>query len=420
MNKLKEITVFVIFGMILFSVYTITKVKTDNRTTNDVFIPKNTIQYTRIESIQLFKKFVYNELFVSKDKVIFEKLKSISENQLDNETTLSNFNIDIASPIEVIKLIHNKQSYSILRMSSTSTGINGKIKIPYFEIKNEKYFLIDGDQKKLKFIKNEFNSNHTFSYKLKSRNDILIQTFDNHKTLQTTEISIHKKEIKVVVSIKQEKKPKIFKRPLLAEKGFHFSFPINDGIQIDEQLNKIPILPRISFPFKNIRHISCNYSGFKFTENDSIVGLPLIDLIVTFDRKTTIDSLLTDLVNQLKINLPTSKNQYKIGNKSLYYAQIEPNTIYLSTQNPNPKIEWSNFPTKISGDLKHLTNLENAGWKGMLIEVIPFFKSSKSLLQKTDNVTCRKINSNSFEIKFPVKKNQNLYHELLKFSLSSF
>jgi hypothetical protein len=206
---------------------------------------------------------------------------------------------------------------------------------------------------------------------------------------------------------------------LLKESGFHISFPVEYGIQIDEQLQQIPILPRINFPFKEIRHVSVNYNGFKFTENDSIIGIPKIDLLISFNQKMKVDSLILNLMKQLHVGFSIKNNELLLGKEKLYFSQISPETIYLSTLNQDAKIIKTNHSFKIAGNLNLLTKLENAGWKGMLIEVIPVFKSTKKLLQTTKKVEFKKVNSNSYEIIIPLKENKNVYHELLKFALSS-
>jgi hypothetical protein len=311
MNKLKEISVFVIFGLILFSVHSLTSKEKSTKKGIEISLPNTTQQYTRIESIQLLKKFVFNELFVSKDKAVFEKLKSLAENTTDNESSIADFNINLSAPIELINLNCKNQSYSILRIPSTRKGINGKIKIPYFETEKEKFFILEGDLKQISALESEFSKSKSFNYHLKSKSDIAILSFKQKKIVQTSFVSVQKKQLKIKVSNNSTSKNTPYK--LLSEKGFHFSFPVSEGIQIDEQLKQIPILPRINFPFKDIRHISCNYYGFKFTENDSIIGLPKIDLLIRFSHKTQVDSLLTDLMSQLKISFPKKNQQFMLS-----------------------------------------------------------------------------------------------------------
>ena len=414
MNKIKEIIVFVIFGLILFSINSITKKNPSVKQKTTISLPMNTVQYTRIESIQLLKKFIYNELFVVKDQLVFEKLKSIAENQDENDFSVSDLNIDLAAPIELININFYGENYSIIRMRSTEKGIRGKFSIPYFETENEKCFLIEGNKKNIKSIKKQFSN--SFNYTLATRKDVSIFNFDHKKLVQSSSIYVQKNQIKVIITENTNKQKK---QLLLKESGFHFSFPVEDGIQIDEQLQQIPILPRINFPFKEIRHISSNYFGFKFTENDSIIGIPKIDLLLTFNQKTKVDSLISDLMKQLHVGFSIKNNELLLGKEKLYFSQISPETIYLSTLNQDAKIIKTNHSIKIAGNLNLLTKLENAGWKGMLIEVIPIFKSTKKLLQTTKNVEFKKVNARSYEILIPLQKNKNVYHELLKLALSS-
>jgi hypothetical protein len=415
MNKIKEISILVIFGLILFSINSITKRKTSEKQKTIISLPINTVQYARIESVQLLKKFVYNELFVAKDQQVFEKLKLIVENNDDNDFSVSDFNIDITAPIELITIYLDGEKYSIIRIESTKKGISGKSSIPYFETGNEKCFLIEGDKKYIQSLKKAFLK--TFNYSLKSKIDISVLNFENKKLIQSSSISIQQKQIKITLNHSQYQQENHL---LLKESGFHFSFPAEEGIDIEEQLKQIPILPRINFPFKEIRYISANYYGFKFTENDSIIGIPKIDLLLTFKHKTNVDFLISNLMKQLNVDFSIDKNSIILGREKLYFSQVNPKTIYLSFKASVPSIVRSNNPIKkLSGDLNLLTKLENAGWKGMLIEIIPVFKSTKKLLQTTKKVEFKKVNATSYEIIIPMKENKNVYHELIKLALSS-
>ncbi len=414
MNKLKEIAVFVIFGLILFGINSITQKKTFEKKENSISLPINTVQYTRIESVQLLKKFLYNELFVIKDQLLIEQLQSITKNQDEGDFSISDLNIDFSSPIELISIKLSRENYSIIRIRSTKSGIEGEFSIPYFETENEKCFLIEGDKKNIKSLKKEFSK--SFNYSFKSKIDISVLNFENKRLIQSSNISIQQKQIKIILNHKQNQHKNHL---LLKESGFHFSFPVDEGIDVEEKLKQIPILPRINFPFKEIRHISANYYGFKFTENDSIIGIPKIDLLLTFKHNTKVDSLISNLLKQLNVDFSIDKNMMKLGKEKLYFSQINPKTIYLSSQTRVPSIVKNNNPIKLSGDLNLLTKLENAGWKGMLIEVIPVFKSTKKLLQSTKNVKFKKVNATTYEIIIPVKENKNVYHEFLKLVLSS-
>lgn len=412
MNKIKEISILVIFGLILFSINSITKRKISEKQKTIISLPINTVQYTQVQSVQLLKKFVYNMLFIAKDQMIFEKLKLIVENRDKNDFSVSDLNIDMTAPIELIKLNFDNENHLIIRMVSTEEGISGKSSLPYFETNNKKYFLVDGNKKNITALKKQFLN--SFKYTLTARKDISILNFDDRKVVLSSNISVQKNRIKVIVNENNQNK-----QLLLKASGLHFSFPVDRGIQVGEQLQKIPILPRITFPFKEIRHVSGNYYGFKFTENDSIAGIPKIDLLLKFNQKTSADSLISNLMKELQVGFTIHKNELTLGNERIFFSQITPKTIYLSTLNQRGNFVKTNQSFKIAGNLNLLTKLENAGWKGMLIEIIPVFKSTKNLFQTTKSVEFKKNNSNSYEILIPMKANKNVYHELLKLALSS-
>ncbi|NCA21743.1 MAG: hypothetical protein EBS86_11485, partial [Crocinitomicaceae bacterium] len=103
MNKLKEISVLAIFVFATIVFSGIVKSKSANQQKLEIILPDSTVRYTRIESSFILKKIVFNELFVIKDKRLFEKLKLISENQKENDLNLDELNVDFFSPIEIIE-----------------------------------------------------------------------------------------------------------------------------------------------------------------------------------------------------------------------------------------------------------------------------------------------------------------------------
>jgi hypothetical protein len=162
-----------------------------------------------------------------------------------------------------------------------------------------------------------------------------------------------------------------------------------------------------------------NYYGFKFPSDDTIIGVPKIDLLLTFQNPTKIDSLILDLKRQLKFDYPIVGNEIRYGKERLYFQQISTKTIYLSSLNPKAQLTTTSHPFYIKGDLNLLTKMENAGWKGMFIEVLPMFKSTKKLLKKTNSIQYFQTASNEHTIVIPMTKNHDVYHELILYILST-
>lgn len=417
MNKVKEISVLAIFVIVVIFASAIVKSKNTSNQNSAIILPKTTTNYTRIESSFILKKVLFNELFVIKDKRLIEKIKLLAENQTDSDFNLNDINADFFSPLEIIECYYKGNSLQLVRLKSLYNDASiAKKPIVNFQIGNETYFLLTNKKINIKHLKNWLQINSSLKYKPTSKNEIQIVTFENEKESEHSEVSIHKNKLKIVVRNNQEI---LKKHTILNAGGFHISFELKNGFNIDSIINQIPMLPKIKFPFENIRFLSMNYYGFKFPVEDTIIGVPKIDLLLQFQSITNIDSLINDLKKQLKSEYPIINNEIYFGKERLYYKQIDSKTIYLSSLHKNPKLKSISHTFYIKGDLNLLTKLENAGWKAMFLEVIPMFKSTKILLKKTNAVEFYSNNSTNHTIVVPMKKNLDFYHEIVNFILST-
>jgi hypothetical protein len=417
MNKLKEISVLAIFVIVVIFASSIVKSKNTSNKNDAIVLPKTTTNYTRIESSFILKKIIFNELFIIKDKRLIEKIKLITENQTDSDFELNDVNADFFSPLEIIECNYKGNILQFIRLQSLNEDATiSKKPILNFQIGNETYFLLTDKKINIPQLKNWLQANLSLKYKTISRNEIHIAAFENEKESEHSEISILKNRMKIVVRHKKESQRK---HTILKAHGFHVSFELKNGFKIDSVINKIPMLPKIQFPFENIRFVSMNYNGFKFPINDTIIGVPKIDLLVQFQSSTNVDSLIFDLKKQLKSDYPIANNEIYFGKERLYFKQIDSKTIYLSSLHKNPELKTISHPFFIKGDLNLLTKMENAGWKGMFLEVLPMFKSTKTLLKKTKSIQYFHTATNEHTIVIPMKKNRDVYHELILYILST-
>lgn len=417
MNKLKEISVLAIFVIATIVFSGIVKSKSANKQKLEIILPDSTVRYSRIESSFILKRIMFNELFVIKDKRLFEKLKLISENQEENDLNLDELNVDFFSPIEIIECKYKSEILQFLRLNSISKDESiSKKPILNFQVGEQTYFVLS--EKKINAIelKKWLQQHSKVHYSPTIHKEIHLVSFKNGKEIEQSNVSILKNRIKIAVL---QKKNRIKKYQILRSNGFHVSLELNEGIQIENELTQIPLLPKINFPFKNIRQVSMNYYGFKFPTDDTIIGVPKIDLLLTFQNPTKIDSLILDLKRQLKFDYPIELNEIRYGKERLYFQQINSKTIYLSSLNPKGDLTTTSHPFYIKGDLNLLTKMENAGWKGMFIEVLPLFKSTKTLLKKTKSIQYFQTTENEHTIVIPMKKKRDVYHELILYILST-
>ncbi len=64
-----------------------------------------------------------------------------------------------------------------------------------------------------------------------------------------------------------------------------------------------------------------------------------------------------------------------------------------------------------------LTKIENAGWKGLVLEFIPGYKAGKNLFKSTEKLNMKRISENTIELNLKFKKEENVYHSIIKLLL---
>ena len=91
--------------------------------------------------------------------------------------------------------------------------------------------------------------------------------------------------------------------------------------------------------------------------------------------------------------------------------------IYLSTQKKQALLSDSYEPFQFEGDLKMLTKIENSGWRGLVLDLIPAYQASKNLLESTDYLSMKRIDKQTSKIDLKFKDDENVYHSFLKLFL---
>lgn len=88
MKKWKETFSILIIGLSFIGLILFIKPTIQNQPYSTE-IPKTTISHCLINSYDLFKKIVFNELFIQKDEVITEKIKDLLSKKQNRKTIFS-------------------------------------------------------------------------------------------------------------------------------------------------------------------------------------------------------------------------------------------------------------------------------------------------------------------------------------------
>ena len=139
----------------------------------------------------------------------------------------------------------------------------------------------------------------------------------------------------------------------------------------------------------------------------------------SYSSKINLDSILYKFSNSYGIEFSKISNEtYFLKNINLEIKQLSSNQIYLSSTSNKPNIIALNEDFYISGNANNLVEIENAGWKSLFLELIPMFKTSKTFINKTKNITTERINDKEQKITLQFKNKANSFHEILKLIVS--
>ena len=107
--------------------------------------------------------------------------------------------------------------------------------------------------------------------------------------------------------------------------------------------------------------------------------LPNFDGIYSFDKNFRIRIPLIALSASGKLNSLTLKS-FKIGDKTIYYKQIDPKTIYLGQSRYSVEIVDKNALFEINGDLKQLLEIRNGGIMTRFLSLSRDYNATERLL----------------------------------------
>jgi hypothetical protein len=377
-------------------------------------IPKTTTEHYLLNPSSLIKKLIFNELFVSEDEVLIQKIKDLVSGDSKNEPILSDINVDFAAPLEVIRFKRNAKTYTVIKfrvLNTTDFDQNQHKKNGSLIFRNKlNGFWVLGELKNRKSIFQKYLLNNSFEYKLKNdESKQFVSTFRNSKLVTFGCIYAKENFLKI-----EQKITEFQNHRCLKPNGFHLSTVINSS-QFGS-LKRIRVSDLIHS--KELKYISLNYSGLDFIDDPEIQAIPKFDILLCYKNKISGDSVLSNILNHY--NLPfesKSKQDFRIGTQSITIKQIDTNQFIISTLN-NFEMTNTFLNPSIKGDPKNIVKFTNAGWKGLFLELIPGFKASKNFLESTDKISTYQ-NKNGFQvICLSFNKNENALHNLLKFALN--
>jgi hypothetical protein len=170
--------------------------------------------------------------------------------------------------------------------------------------------------------------------------------------------------------------------------------------------------------FEELEYISLNYLGLKMTDDDLVPAVPRFEAICTYKNSTQADSLIQRVLYEMKAPIDKKEiDEYSLADQRIKFKQLDSNQFVISTLDDDYKSKNIELNPYFTGNPRNLILVENAGWKGLFLELIPTFKATKNLLDDNIQVKTKRTGVKAQQISITFKQKQSL-HELLKFALN--
>ncbi len=380
-----------------------------------ISLPKSTKTHFLINGNSFLNELVFDELFQHKDDLIIEKIKELIKNQKQQKKQLSDISLNLSRPIEIIQLDDKEDNLLLLKYTISNVKIFDKNlkkrQVPSFRIKETGYLILNKFKINLTKTKNIFNSN-LFYYKLKNNVEKhFFSRFQSSKLLSRSSIQFKNHDIIFETFSSIQTKNNIILEP----KGFHFSTSIelNKSKSFDNEILKIIKLTDLNF-------ISCNFLGIRMTDDLMIPVIPKFEVLFSYKNPIEGNAIIIKLLKQLNININQLNNdEYEIADQRIKIIKLDKHQFIVSTISDSFKLKKIALNPYLTGNPKNLLLVENAGWKNLLLELVPSFKATKSFLDNSLQVTTTKNEAHFQRIIFKFNRKESL-HEVLKIVLNIF
>ena len=413
MLKIKEILSCIVLAFLLIAMISIPEKNKIQNKQISFLLPKNTVQHCFIDPLPIIKNSVFDELFIVKDaQVVKEVIDLLKKSKTNRKTKFTTIGIDFFSSLELIEMNYENQNIILFRSNLESKEkfkkTSQKLGLNTFLINNQGYIILKGDINTYNLRSNIEKNAFKFSTS-RVNDDIILSQFKDTILIQERKFFLTSNKITAIIKGIQEN---IQVRKRLKPSGIHSSFSLQKlvlGIPSD-------YLKNLDF-LKKIQYVSLNYAGFELEDEGEILGVPKFDILLTFEKEQKLEDFINEI--QSKYNLPITNNEnvFSIASKKIFSYQVSDKIIYLSTQKKQALLSDSYEPFQFEGDLKMLTKIENSGWSGLVLDLIPGYQASKNLLESTDHLSMKRIDKQTSKIDLKFKKDENVYHSFLKLFL---
>ena len=196
---------------------------------------------------------------------------------------------------------------------------------------------------------------------------------------------------------------------ILSPRFFHYS-------------NEVPasLIARITADYSmrgllvNLNRISVNYENGTLTEDEQFAFAPSFEALLEYQTNED----LACAIKSFKSDFPKliwTENTVQLGTQTYYFKETSPKSLYICSDKSKycssgiPILTRCQTGFLCKGDLSRLTSIQNTGWAGLVLDMIPAFRASKTLFDET-----KEIQTEQGQLILRFKNGHFVLHEFLR------
>jgi hypothetical protein len=350
-----------------------------------------------------------SSIILHEDEEIINLIENAFKKEIEGESTIKGLGIAINSDVIVFSQSKNNHDFvgvlfNLIRPKTfkknapslfgdnQAIAVSGNVGLIYLEINNEgdTKLAVKTLKKKAKKILSK-KSNFDFSVFETPNDNIMAQSWSKEGLIKKVNMA-HNASLSFMVTdteliidgelaYNMESKSQISQD--IKPDGIHLSMDQISGIVND---SLVSLFKNLNIPEGKISGLSINYHELELIADPVLFPAPKFDALVTFEGDFNIE-LAIDSLLATEGSKRVDESCISYSGLKLYYDQIDDNTVYIGT---SKNVSFINHDNKTSfrmlGDPACLTKIEGSGLMKSLIEMLPYFTSSREFLAKINTI----------------------------------
>lgn len=367
-------------------------------TLTQIDCPESTLGIVKVNSRTIFSKILFDYAFRNKDAKMMKTVSEYYQNWAQ-DTRKRKFPIDFSENFALIKIQTKGEIFWLIAGKATNEGTK-----PHGIIRKGIYYeFIGSEVSKTKSMYKVITQGSWFTSNIDQTKALSYELIQKTKVMNRYDFHLNQGDL--VITYKKQGRTSA----LLTDSTrnfFHLTTKLNKGSFLPDKYKDLKVLT------DKLESFSLTYFGAIYIDDEYRASHvdPSFDLLLNFSQKTKIEELTQLLRKVAKEDVRIEGNYIFLNNARYRLKAINDSMIFIGKNNPECFKATGHFSMK--GKPRVLTEIQNLGWKGGLLELIPEYQALKDFSQSVAeidmNIVCNKEHSTGNEQCKCVKNQQQI------------